>query len=219
MRSACPAAIPYAGTSWTVSCRSRSYPDTCCPSQEKINIKLLLILHLIIPSSPQGVCQISHLCYWHSSQNSALCTRCNRWIFVLGKKGKYERKNICTGSKMSIFAGAVQWEALASHYSHCSWNILERVSHSSAKLSCKVMSNMRPSILASKCNKEVINSASGQPTLKQLHSCFHKHFNMSFLIALLVQEGLHDKRIEATIRRLRINTREVSQACQLYYLL
>lgn len=66
-----------------------------------------------------------------------------------------------------------------------------KVTHGSAKLSCKVMSNMRPAILTSECYEEVINSASGQLTLKQLHSYFHKHFNLSFSIAQLVQEGLH----------------------------
>lgn len=69
--------------------------------------------------------------------------------------------------------------------------ILERVTHGSAKLSCNVMANMRPAILASKCKEEVINSASEEPTLKQLHSYFHKWLNLSFSIALLVQEDLY----------------------------
>lgn len=187
---------------------------------KKKNIETLLILHLVLPSSPQAVCQISHLCYW-PSWNRALCMRCNRWIFILGKKGEYERKNMCIASKMSVFAEAVQWEALASHYLHCSWNTLERVTHGSAKLSCKVMSNMRPAILASKCNEEVINSASGQPTPKQLHSCFHEYLNLSFLIALLVQEGLHSwwKGFRPPLEDWGLILLEVSQACQLYYLL
>lgn len=79
--------------------------------------------------------------FCYSSQNRALCTRGNKWIFLLGKKEEYERKNICTGSKMSIFSEAVQQEVLGSHYLYCSWNILESVTHGSAKLFCKVMSN------------------------------------------------------------------------------
>jgi len=65
--------------------------------------------------------------------------------------------------------------------------------HISARLSCKATSNARPAILTSECNEEVINSADGQPILKQLHSYFHKQSNQSFLNALLVQEAsVHD---------------------------
>lgn len=46
-------------------------------------------------------------------------------------------------------------------------------------------------MLASKRTEEVINSALGQPTLKQLLSYFQEQLNPSLLIALLGQEGLH----------------------------
>lgn len=100
------------------------------------------------------------------------------------------------------------------HHLHCTCNILERVTHISAKLSCKATSNARLAILASECNEEVINSAAGQPILKQLHSYFHIQLNQSFLNALFVQEAsVHDQNDLGHHLGTRVRVLEVGQAC------